>query len=193
MKNDLSSSKEQESFCQILSEDQFSEWTCINDTIMGGNSQAGCEVTSEGLVFVGNLVEEGGGFVSCCSPQIDPALDLSSFRGLRIILDGDGRNMKFAVACGANTFVFPEFFTGGVKWISEFPTRESDSTTVDIFFDSLKPTIRAKKVRVPLRFDSSKIIQFQLLHSKFGNPGQLNSRFRPGPIRLLLRSISGIL
>ena len=37
---------------------------------------------------------------------------------------------------------------------------------------------------------SNLITQFQLLHSKFGEPGKINTEFKPGHIEILLRSIS---
>ncbi len=77
--------------------------------------------------------------------------------------------------------------------MAEVPTSSSGTTVVKIPFASLKPTVRAKPVKFPLRFDSSAVTQFQLLHSKFGKPGEMNTGFRTGTIKILLRSISGIL
>ena len=34
-------------------------WSCLNDTIMGGTSQAGCRLTPEGLLLEGELVAYG--------------------------------------------------------------------------------------------------------------------------------------
>ena len=50
----------------------FADWASLNDTIMGGRSRAGCRVTPDGLVLEGDLVETGGGFVSCRSPACSP-------------------------------------------------------------------------------------------------------------------------
>ena len=50
----------------------FADWASLNDTIMGGRSRAGCRVTTDGLVLEGDLVETGGGFVSCRSPAFSP-------------------------------------------------------------------------------------------------------------------------
>ncbi len=63
---------EPDSGCLIIAQKQFTEWFCINDTIMGGLSEAACSLTSDGLVLSGDIIEDGGGVVSCCSPQIDP-------------------------------------------------------------------------------------------------------------------------
>ena len=50
----------------------FAEWSSLNDTIMGGRSRAGCRVDADGLVLEGELIEQGGGFVSCRSPRLQP-------------------------------------------------------------------------------------------------------------------------
>ena len=39
----------------------FDSWATLNDTIMGGRSQAGCRLTPEGLLLEGEVVAEGGG------------------------------------------------------------------------------------------------------------------------------------
>ena len=61
---------------------KLSEWKPLNDSIMGGESDAVCNVIKEGLVLQGQIVEEGGGFVSCRSQLFSPPLDLSSFKGI---------------------------------------------------------------------------------------------------------------
>ncbi len=176
----------------IFDKDKFISWTALNDTIMGGASNASCKVTSEGLFLEGDLVESGGGFVSCRSPVSKDPLDLSSFKGLRLQVDGQGRTLKLAVACKNRRFGLIDFLDTGLRWVASIPTKNSGITVADILFSSLEPTIRAKPFPFPVRFNSSSIIQFQLLHSKFGQPGKLNPGFRPGKICINLRSISAI-
>ena len=50
-------------------------------------------------------------------------------------------------------------------------------------------TVLAKKISLPITFKSESITQFQLLHSKFGKPGELNPGFKPGKINFVLQSI----
>ena len=38
----------------------FDSWATLNDTIMGGTSQAGCRLTPEGLLLEGEVVADGG-------------------------------------------------------------------------------------------------------------------------------------
>ena len=77
----------------------FSDWESLNDTIMGGSSHATCHSSEKGLFLEGNLVEEGGGFVSCRSPIFDQPFDLSKYSGLILDVEGEGRTLKFAIAC----------------------------------------------------------------------------------------------
>ena len=68
----------------IIAPNQFSDWYALNDSIMGGSSHASCINTNHGLILEGELVEEGGGFVSCRSPVISPPLNLIKYRGLQL-------------------------------------------------------------------------------------------------------------
>ena len=99
----------------IFSVEKFNEWTAINDTIMGGSSQAACSVSEEGLVLKGNLVEEGGGFVSCRSPEFIPSINLSKFRGLSLEVDGEGRTLKLALACKELPLGFNNLIAGNMN------------------------------------------------------------------------------
>ena len=169
----------------------FTKWSSLNDTIMGGSSEATCKLNSIGLVLEGELIEEGGGFISCRSEVFNPPLNLAKYRGLQLELEGEGRTLKFAIACKGKFLRTVNWNSEGLRWVTDVPTRDSGRTRFKVPFNNLKPTIQAKPIQGALQFDSSQIIQFQLLHSKFGQSGELNRRFKPGSIRILLRSISG--
>ncbi len=183
-----SSKKENHLF--ILKGEQFKEWTSLNDTIMGGKSQATCTSNSSGLHLEGILIEEGGGFVSCRSPIFSPPLNLAKFSGLSIEVDGEGRTLKFAVGSKENFLGIKGLIPGGVSWITQIPTNLKGTTSIKVPFNSLQPTIRAKRINFPIRFNPSQITKFQLLHSKFGEPGELNRGFKPGKLKIILRSIT---
>ncbi len=168
----------------------FDGWKSLNDTVMGGKSMAICESSNSGLILKGNIVEKGGGFVSCRSSKIDPPLNLSNYSNFELKIDGQGRTFKFAVACKDDFFGLTEFIPGGLRWIKSFPTNNFGTTIVKIPFKDLKPSIRAGKVNFPFKFRSSSVKRLQLLHSKFGDEGRLNDKFRAGSIKLLLKSIS---
>ena len=55
-------------------------------------------------------------------------------------------------------------------------------------FADLCPTVRAKPVGLPLRFDSGGITRIQVLHSSSATPATW-SRLSTGPTRLLIRPI----
>ena len=173
----------------IYGSKDFSDWLTINDSIMGGSSEATCINTTKGLCFEGILIEENGGFVSCRSPIISPSLDLSEFVGLEIDVEGHGLKLKVAISCGDGITRVSDFVSGGIRWVAEFKTNKVGNTKVKIPFDILEPTIRAKPINLPLRFSSGSLQQFQFLYSKFGTAGQLNLECKPGDFSILIQSI----
>tara|TARA_B100000965_G_scaffold5329_1_gene4176 strand:+ start:1438 stop:2013 length:576 start_codon:yes stop_codon:yes gene_type:complete len=169
---------------------EFSGWESLNDSIMGGSSRANCRSTDKGLFLEGNLIEEGGGFVSCRSPVFVKPFDLSKYSGLIIDVEGEGRTLKFAIACEKKPLALSNLLKGDIRWVASIPTKKNGVSKVKIPFKSLEPARRAKSVRLPIRFDPTCINRFQLLHSKFGQPGKMNSEFSAGPINVLINSIS---
>jgi hypothetical protein len=170
----------------------FADWASLNDTIMGGRSRAGCRATPNGLVLEGELVETGGGFVSCRSPRLQPPLDLSPYSALQLDVEGEGRTLKIALGCRDGAMGLTELIPGGLRWVVDVATKPSGLTPVVVPFADLRPTVRAKPVGLPLRFDPSGITRIQVLHSKFGDAGDLNPGFRAGSIRMLIRSIRAL-
>ena len=178
------------SITPLIKGSQFSDWKSLNDTIMGGSSSAKCRSSDQGLFLEGNLVEEGGGFVSCRSPIFTKPFNLSDYSGLILDVAGEGRTLKFAIACEKKTLSLSNFLKGDIRWVASMPTKKDGVSRIKIPFKDFEPTRRAKPVRLPLRFDPTCINRFQLLHSKFGQPGKMNSGFSAGPINLLIKSIS---
>jgi hypothetical protein len=176
----------------IVAGDGFAGWHSLNDTIMGGRSQGQCQSGSSGLVMNAEVVAEGGGFVSCRSPLFSPPLDLSAQTGLQLEIEGDGRRYKLAIACSDGLAGLTELIPGGLRWVAEFGTNAEGLTQVWIPFSQLRPSVRAKPVGLPLRFDPGRITRLQILHSRFGDDGGVNSGFRPGPLRLRLQAIRAL-
>jgi hypothetical protein len=181
----------------VVGGEGFAGWHALNDTIMGGRSSGSCRVNQNGLRFTGELIEQGGGFVSVRSPLFSPPLDLSSFSVLRLDLAGHGRRFKLAVACADGVAGLTELIPGGLRWVHEFGTEAEGFSAVPISFDQLTPSVRAQPIDklpmgLPLRFDASRITRLQLLHSKFDDAGGLNPGFRPGPVDLELRAIHAV-
>ena len=179
---------------KVVTSSDFNDWFSLNDTIMGGSSKAVCRASSKGLSLEGVVVEEKGGFVSCKSPKFSPLLNLSKYQGFELRIEGKGRTLKFGVSCSYGIFGLKEFFLdkspGGLRWVAEIDTKRFGITTIKVPFENLEPTVLAKKITTPIKFKSESISQFQLLHSKFGRPGELNRSFKPGKINFVLQSIS---
>ena len=64
-------------------------WREENDIVMGGNSRGRIEETEDSLVFAGELVTRGGGFVQMQARLPDGAL--TGMTSLRLVASGDGR------------------------------------------------------------------------------------------------------
>jgi hypothetical protein len=181
------------SITPLIKGSEFSDWKSLNDTIMGGSSRASCRSSDNGLFLEGNLVEEGGGFVSCRSPIFDKPLNLSKYSGLIIDVEGEGRTLKFAIACEKKPLSLSNLLKGDIRWVASIPTNNKGVSRIEVPFKNLEPARRAKPVRLPLRFDPTCVNRFQLLYSKFGQPGKINSGFSPGPIKVFIKSISAYL
>ena len=177
----------------LIKGSEFSDWKSLNDTIMGGSSRASCRSSDKGLFLEGNLVEEGGGFVSCRSPIFDKPFNLSKYSGLIIDVEGEGRTLKFAIACEKKPLSLSNLLKGDIRWVASIPTNKKGVSRIEVPFKNLEPARRAKPVRLPLRFDPTCVNRFQLLYSKFGQPGKINSGFSPGPIKVLIKSINAYL
>ena len=179
---------------KVFASNDFEDWFSLNDTVMGGSSEAVCRTSSKGLSLEGVVVEEKGGFVSCKSPKFSPLLDVSNSQGFLLKIDGRGRTLKFGVSCNYGILALTELFLdrspGGLRWVVEIETKRFGTTIVKVPFKNLEPTILAKKISIPVRFKPDSISEFQILHSKFGRPGELNPGFKPGKINFLLKSIS---
>ncbi len=178
------------SITPLIKGSEFSDWKSLNDTIMGGSSLASCRISEKGLSLEGNLVEEGGGFVSCRSPIFEKPFNLSNYSGLILDVEGEGRTLKFAIACKKRPFSLSSLLKGDIRWVASIPTRKNGASIIKIPFKNLEPARRAKPIRLPLKFDPTCINRFQLLHSKFGQPGKMNTEFSAGTIKILIKSIS---
>jgi len=176
----------------LVAGDGFSGWSSLNDTIMGGRSSGRCSAGPQGLLMDALVVEAGGGFVSCRSPDFVPPLDLSRFGALELELEGDGRRYKLAIACADRVTGAAELIPGGLRWVAEFATQPEGISRVVVPFSRLTPSVRARPLGMSLRFASGRIKQLQLLHSKFNDSGGLNPGFRPGPLRLLIHRITAV-
>lgn len=71
-----------------------SDWSVVDDGVMGGDSQGRLGVADGALVFTGELVTEGGGFTSVRTEQ---SVDLSAYDGVEVRVRGGGRTFEVEV------------------------------------------------------------------------------------------------
>lgn len=176
----------------IVSGDGFAGWHALNDTVMGGRSSGGCSSGSAGLTMDADVVEEGGGFVSCRSPLFSPPLDLSPYTALQLDLRADGRRYKLALACADRLGGLTDLIPGGLRWVAEFATESEGPTRITVPFSSLRASVRARPQQKPWAFDACRVSRLQVLHSRFGDDGGLNEGFRAGPLHLTLEAIRAL-
>jgi len=159
------------------------EWGSLDDVVMGGASQSKFSVVQDVGVWAGTITtENNGGFAGCRSRAVTPALDLSSFKGIRLRVKGDGKRYKLIVR--------DDYNWNGIAWAFFFDTAAdaSDWQDIEAPFNECVPTLFAR--RVPgVRLNSRSITTVQLTLSKFEVDTQLNPKFDSGPFRLELQSV----
>ena len=116
-------------------------WYVLNDNVMGGRSEGAFEQQQGALWFSGRTNTNGGGFSSIRTGSMQ--LDLSSFSGIRVRVNGDGRRYTWRLATTATWRGRP------VSYWAEFPTRNGEWTDVDIPFASFVPKFRGSRLDGP--------------------------------------------
>lgn len=97
------------------------DWNIINDTVMGGRSDASIELTDDSVIFTGNVsLQNNGGFVSYRSPF--QRYDLSEYNGIEIRYRSTGR--RFSLQLDTNRrWWLPNykhhFENDSNEWVSE--------------------------------------------------------------------------
>ena len=114
-------------------------WNIVNDTVMGGASQATLELTNDKYAnFSGFLsLENNGGF---CSVRTYPKdLGLNRTQGFLIKVLGDGRSYSLnARSCKTR---------GGVNYRANFATTKGKITEVWVPFKDFKPSWRGSRIK----------------------------------------------
>ncbi|RWR96305.1 NADH:ubiquinone oxidoreductase intermediate-associated protein 30 [Cinnamomum micranthum f. kanehirae] len=167
-------------------------WGSLDDVVMGGVSESAFQIDPTGNeyggptgLFKGTVsTANNGGFTSIRTRNLSVPEDLSAYDGLELRVKGDGRRYKLIVR------ISPEWDTVG--YTASFDT-EKGWQTIRLPFSSLRPVFRARTVLDASPFDPSKILSFQLMHSKFEYDGKLNPAFKEGAFQLPLSSIRAYL
>lgn len=170
-----------------LSSSPAKEWGPVDDVVMGGVSSSNfvTKTTSAGQtvgVFTGNVTTaNNGGFCSTRTRNLQPALDVSSYSGFELKIQGNGLRFKLVAKTDTSW--------DGIGYTASFDTTASGNDTdswqtIRIPFSSLVPVFRAKTQLGAAPFDSSSLVSFQLMLSKFEYDGKLNPTFKEGPFSL---------
>ena len=112
----------------------------VNDGVMGGLSQGIIEMTqNDSLLFKGNIsLQNNGGFSSF---RIAGKLwDLSAWKGVEILVKGDGR------AYGFRATTDETFLRSSVSFTADFKTVKDEWVKLQIPFSKMKASWRGRKL-----------------------------------------------
>lgn len=124
---------------RFIGESASKPWPAVNDGVMGGASEGAARLTSNGMLFSGNLSLENHGGFSSIRQQVE--LDLAAFSGIRVKILGDGRTYQLRLESDARyRDRWPVSFSGDIqtvagKWVE-----------VDIPFDQLRQSWRGRQL-----------------------------------------------
>jgi len=136
-------------------------WQIVDDRVMGGRSQGGFTVNSEGLgVFEGYVTTENNGGFSSLRYNFN-AIKTSGFKSVVLKLKGDGKSYQFRLKSSSNQ---------QHSYIHTFNTTGIDQVII-IPLELLVPTFRGRRLNLP-NFDADQIEQIAFL---IGN--KTNERF----------------
>lgn len=161
------------------------EWGALDDVVMGGASQSNFMLKQDFGIWEGTITtENNGGFAGCRSRAVTPALDVSSFTGIRLRVKGDGKRYKLIVRgpfnapyCVVNingnrsfttalnnTLFTDDYNWNGIAWAYFFDTSKSPSDweTIDAPFKQFVPTLFARSVP-GVRLKTNSITTIQLV------------------------------
>ena len=141
------------------------DWYVQNDTVMGGRSEGGFDISSGQLIFSGNTNTNGGGFSSIRTQPLK--LDLSAYAGIRVKVKADGRRYTWQLQTDAR------WRGRQVNYWADFDTLADETSVIDIPFTNFFPQFRGFKLD-GLELDTSQITEFGLYqYDKTDGPFEL--------------------
>ena len=155
---------------------QSMSWNTVNDTVMGGRSQAQISVNdNKHLLWTGNLsLENNGGFVSIRSEYTN--LDWSQYDGVEVQLSGAGRDVQVSLQRRDQMIR-----AGGYRAL--VPTHPTEDTRVFIPFTAFVLKRFGRAIQGPALEGGLKAI---------GQLGLLIADKREGEFRVVLKSINPV-
>jgi len=140
---------------------ELDNWVIINDTVMGGRSQAKLGLDKHYLIFSGELsLQNNGGFASI--RRISPNIDWSANKLVQIKVKGDGRRYQFRLRSNANM--------DGVAYVAQFNTIENTEQTIVFGLNDFTASFRGRVIpsAAKLNFDDVKQLGFMLADKTSG-------------------------
>ena len=159
------------------------QWGPLDDVVMGGVSKTDL---APGQPFDGKWTgftssANNGGFAGIRTKVFQSPLNLSSCKGLKIKIKGDGQRFKFILRDDDDW--------NGTAWSTSFDSEKDKLIEVKLPFDKFTPTRFARKLPNLIPFKKNNIRAMQLTLSKFEYEGALNPKFKEGPFTAVLESI----
>lgn len=123
---------------EFNSTSNISDWFVVNDVVMGGRSDSGFYLNTEGnAVFKGNVSLENNGGFSMLKHRLSP-ISVAKYDKIVLKLKGDGKRYQFRLKSNSeeqHAYV-SYFYTSGDWQIIEIPLSE------------LYPTFRGRKLQM---------------------------------------------
>jgi hypothetical protein len=168
----------------------LSRWRRLDDVIMGGRSESGWSITSEGSDtfgrFSGILRVEGGGF--CGSVIQEMPFNASGYDGVRLRIRGDGNRYKFRLKPTALEQV------NEMQYQASFDTQPGQWMCVDLPFEKF-----VQVRRNDVNYDAPPVAQgpskgamssIGIVFSRFEFNEMANPKCTPGNFQLDVKEIS---
>ena len=153
---------------------ELANWVVINDTVMGGRSEAKVLLEDNLLLFSGNLsLENNGGFAS--TRRAYSPIQWQPEKPLTVKLIGDGRSYQFRLRTNKNI--------DGIAYLAEFKTSVNEPHTLNFTPQDFTPQYRGRVVRgaPKLAFEDVAQLGFMLADK------------RPGEFKLKVQSITQVI
>ena len=150
------------------------EWGSVNDVVMGGLSDSGFEILEDGFAIFSGIVslEHGGGFASVKTKPRN--FNLSSFRGVRLKLRGDGKRYSFRIRDTDDV--------NRPAYEMSFDTKENMWQELDLPFEDFKAVFRGRVIEDAGPLHAAGIVQF----------GFMIKDRQPGPFKLNVERIEAL-
>ena len=161
-----SDTKEEHLLTDFTSDSTDLGWYVQNDNVMGGRSKGDFQQTGGVLIFAGSTNTNGGGFSSIRTQPLH--LDLSSYRGIRLRVKGDGRRYTWQLQTNA-------LWRGRrISYWADFETSSAEWNTVNIPFLSFAPRFRGLLLDGP-QLDPKQITEMGLyIYDKQDGPFEIH-------------------